>query len=85
MTKYARSHEIIETLRVQPGLDMSPTTGEIPNGPRDIISILFYRCAAHDHAPARAASQADNDASNADGQTGGAPPEVFQVPARHKV
>ena len=78
VTKCAHAHEIIETLHVPPRLDASSTMREIPNGPRDISTIFSHRSAAHDHAPARAASQPENAVSNADSQTGGAPSEVFQ-------
>ena len=43
VTKDARVCEIIEMLRVQPGLDMASTMSEIPDGPRDIMSVLSVR------------------------------------------
>ena len=57
----------------------------MPNGLRDIITIMFYAPTSLDATPACAASPADNDADATDSPSWGSPPEEFKLPNKRKV
>ena len=58
---------------------------DIPNGPRDIITIMIYKPKDLGVPPACAASQTGDAAEASDSQTGGSPPEEIKSPANRKV